>query len=229
MANKTYLTQDDAPSTLQAIRAGNGGQPESVTAGGVQAAGSVQFSANPTDGDTIVMNGVTVTFGAAGDVAVVTDLATTLDDLRIFLEASVDALLTVATYTDDNTDLLTVTYDTNAAAGNEYTIDVSDLTATPTAADATLEGGSDTEEVSLDTENSTYAMTAAVAQDFTLADGIEFQRKALVMTATSGSVVITPTNLTGGTTITLDAAAEYSNLQFLNGSWVQVAGTATVA
>lgn len=67
-------------------------------------------------------------------------------------------------------------------------------------------------------------------QQFTLADGVEGQSLSLYLTLKQdGNVVVTPANLTGGTTITFDALDEWSDLYFAGGAWIQKAGTATVA
>jgi hypothetical protein len=84
--------------------------------------------------------------------------------------------------------------------------------------------------VSLLTEPTQFSIAQGSDQAMTLADGDETQRKLLYMTLrTTNDAVVTPVNLTGGTTITFNATTDWSELRFLNGSWVQVAGTATVA
>lgn len=85
--------------------------------------------------------------------------------------------------------------------------------------------------VSLLTEPTQFSLTQAGDQAMTLGDGDETQRKLLYMTLkdSTGNAVVTPDNLTGGTTITFDATTDWSELRFINGSWVQVAGTAAVA
>lgn len=85
--------------------------------------------------------------------------------------------------------------------------------------------------ISLLTEPTQFNISSAGNQAFTLADGDETQRKLLYMTVkgSTGNAVVTPANLTGGTTITFDAVGDYSELRFVAGSWVQVAGNATVA
>lgn len=225
-----YVSPGFIQAPFRAIAAGKSGQPESLDIGGVKAVGSIQFSANPTDGDSITLNGVAVSFGAAGDVAVGVDLATTLASLTAFLNASVDAGLAVATYTDNTTDTLTATYDTYAVAGNSYAIVVTALTAAPTANDATLLGGQDAVEVSLETENTIIAITQNVDQQFDLVDGDDFQKKVIACQALdgTGTAIVTPTNLTGGTTLTFDAVGEVAVLQFLAGSWSVISATAGV-
>lgn len=85
--------------------------------------------------------------------------------------------------------------------------------------------------LSLATEPSNIAITQATNRALTLADGDETQRKFVYMTVKSGAgnAVLTPANLTGGTTITFDAVGEYAELRFVAGSWAVIATTATVA
>lgn len=109
----------------------------------VAASGSILFASNPADGDTVTLNGVVWTFKTTPTVAAQTQiqptLAGTLAQLAIDLNASVNASLTVATYSSNPTSLI-VTYDTTGAGGNAYTLAAS--VATPSG--ATLTGGTTT-------------------------------------------------------------------------------------
>lgn len=84
-------------------------------------------------------------------------------------------------------------------------------------------------EISLKTDITLFDTTAgAIAA--TLADGIEGQEKTLIMTVDGGTdAVVTPTNLLGFATITLDDAGDTALLRFTNGNWVFVSGSATLA
>ena len=64
-----------------------------------------------------------------------------------------------------------------------------------------------------------------------LADGVAGQIKMILNTSTSGTnnVVITPANLAGGTTITLDAPGESAVCIFKASKWYVIGGTNTVA
>ena len=59
-----------------------------------------------------------------------------------------------------------------------------------------------------------------------MADGSDGQVKTIINVSTSGTnnVVITPTNLRGGTTITLNAEGETVTLLFKNAKWNVIAG-----
>ena len=67
--------------------------------------------------------------------------------------------------------------------------------------------------------------TSAVG-NLSLADGAEGQSKTFINVSTSGTnnVVITPTNLRGGTTITLNAEGETVTCMFKNAKWNVLAG-----
>ena len=69
------------------------------------------------------------------------------------------------------------------------------------------------------------AATSAVG-NLSLADGAEGQIKTFINVSTSGTnnVVITPTNLRGGTTITLNAEGETVTCMFKNAKWNVLAG-----
>ena len=94
-----------------------------------------------------------------------------------------------------------------------------------------------TADASSQVANVTSAVTEVNATSSTgaisLADGADGQIKTFINVSTSGSnnVVITPTNLRGGTTITLDAEGETVTLLFKNAKWNIIAshGSPTIA
>ena len=83
--------------------------------------------------------------------------------------------------------------------------------------------------------NVTTAITEINATSAThsgaLADGADGQVKTIINTSTSGSnaVTITPANLRGYTTITLNAPGETVTLLFKNSNWNIIAGNGYVA
>ena len=63
----------------------------------------------------------------------------------------------------------------------------------------------------------------------TLADGVNnYDEKIIFFASDNKDLVITPDNLTGGTTITMDNANEYIKLLWLGGSWVPVENNSAV-
>jgi len=236
-----YIRNEFSEEGIVAVRAGKKGQPEVFTQGGAQATGSIAFANNPTATDTITLNGSWVEFSAsatnfatAGTQAdpyilqIAVDLATTLTNLATALNGSADTNLSVATYDGSSGTSLAISYDTNGTAGNAYTLAAS----SDTPSGATLSGGQDTPSLSLTTDSHDFQLSQNVDQDFILADGAPFQQKVVACSAKSGSgnVVITPTNFTDGTTITLDTVNDYAVLQFIVDAW-KVVGTsvATIA
>lgn len=99
------------------------------------ARGTITFPSNPVATNTIVLNGVTITFGTT--VAIAATLAGTLQNLYTYLKASTNPLLTVATYDVTDTQLL-IKHKTAGTAGNAYTLA---RTGTSVLSGATLTGG----------------------------------------------------------------------------------------
>ena len=95
------------------------------TSAPMAASGAITFTANPSNGHTITLNGVTWTFVTTSPTGSQTEiqgsLASTLTELASNLNASVNAGLTVASYSANATKL-TVTHDTAGAAGNSYSL-----------------------------------------------------------------------------------------------------------
>ena len=76
------------------------------------------------------------------------------------------------------------------------------------------------------TEINATAATGAIS----LADGADGQVKTIINISTSGTnnIVVTPTNLRGGATITLNAEGETITLLFKNAKWNVIAGNGYV-
>lgn len=108
---------------------------------GAEAAGNFTFAANPTAGDTILLNGVTWTFVASGATTHQTNiqgsLADTLTQLATDL-SGVGSPLNVATYSSTATQL-EIVYNTVGTVGNAYTLASGALNSVPSG--PTLSGG----------------------------------------------------------------------------------------
>lgn len=123
--------------------------PESVVAAGqadgVQATGSLTVATQPTAADTIVVNGVTLTFIAgastATDVQIGADIVETAANLAAVLSASVNASLILANYSAA-ANIVSITYTAQGTAGNAYTL-ANSSGGDVTASAATLTGGVD--------------------------------------------------------------------------------------
>ena len=115
---------------------------DSVSFGGpgAYATGDITFTNNPSNLDTITLNGQVWTFvtssPGANQTLIGTSLVSTLTLLVSGLSASLDADLIVANYSSNGAQLL-ITYDTPGTAGNSYTLAAS--VATPSG--STLTGG----------------------------------------------------------------------------------------
>jgi hypothetical protein len=172
--------------------------------------------------------------GVAAATAVQFDVAgslsLSLDALVTKLNASVNPLVSIATYskTDTNT-ALTATMDSFAASYNG--------TGFPLASDhdsvvvTAVAGGQDIQPISVAVRDTVITLDQAVNQAFTLADGVEGQELFIILAEQSGAgdAVVTPANLAGGTTLTFDAAGEMTLLKFMHGEWHPVVDTSTLA
>lgn len=111
-------------------------------AAGVVATGSLAFSLNPTNGQTIILDGITWTFFSAGgsgnQTQIGSTLAATLTQLQLDLTASPNPNIGLANYSVTSTQL-NVAYKIVGTIGNSYTLGGGTTDATPSA--ATLTGG----------------------------------------------------------------------------------------
>lgn len=109
----------------------------------IGARGWIQFSVNPSNTETIIINGTTWTFVTAAPGAEETQIAgtlqLTLDQLVIDTNASVDANLTPATYSRIGNRLM-VNHDTADASGDAFTLSAG-TTVGAKVSKATLFGG----------------------------------------------------------------------------------------
>ena len=79
----------------------------------------------------------------------------------------------------------------------------------------------------LDLTKTIHHIDADVGGDiFTLADGVVGQIKTICMDSATDTATITPANLAGGTSITLNAAGETVILQFVDTQWYIIGGNA---
>lgn len=81
----------------------------------------------------------------------------------------------------------------------------------------------------LDVTKSMHLIVTDGADALTLADGAEGQSMYIVMKTDAGAGTLTPTNLANGSTVTFDDVGDSATLTFMDGSWVFMGGTATLA
>lgn len=114
------------------------GDPES---GPVSAEGYIDFSVNPSDGDTLTINGTVFTFvddtPSAGEIEIEATVTQTLDAAVTALNASSDDDVNDATYSRPSAQRLKIVHDATGAAGNSFTLEASHAT----VSGATLTGG----------------------------------------------------------------------------------------
>lgn len=108
---------------------------------GVAATGTVTYTVNLLNNDTITLNGVVYTFKssptASTDVKIATTLSGTLQNLVEKVAQSSNGSVTLATYSHNGT-VFTITYNESGTVGNAYTLAAS----VGTVSGATLSGGS---------------------------------------------------------------------------------------
>lgn len=113
---------------------------------GVRASGKITVTTVPLDGDTIVVNGKTVTFKTAPskalDVKIGADAAATAVNLAAVLAASFDPAIALAQYAVSGADV-NVVADATGVAGNAFTLATGTAGAAVTMSGATLTGGTD--------------------------------------------------------------------------------------
>lgn len=108
--------------------------------------GYIEFADNPSDGDTIVINTVVITFllvaGALPQTPIEADLKSTMATLCDRLNESSDPLLNIATYEHDGTSRITITKkDKGTIDTPAFELDAG--TADATVSGATLDGAKD--------------------------------------------------------------------------------------
>ena len=110
---------------------------------GVAPTGDITFTANPSAGHTITLNGVVWTFVASGASGTQTNIGAnlnaTLTQLATDLNASANASITPATYSNGGGTKLNIVHDTLGPSGNAYTLASGNANAVVSG--ATLSGG----------------------------------------------------------------------------------------
>lgn len=111
---------------------------------GVKASGTITLGSNPANNDTLTVDGTLITFVTATATGSQVHIGATAQDtsanLQAFLQASVDANISLATYaTNSGTGVTTVTYKLVGTAGNSFTLAKSSTAITLSA--GTLAGG----------------------------------------------------------------------------------------
>lgn len=186
---------------------------------GTRATGSIGFTLNLTDGQTITLNGVVWTFvtsGAVGDQSNIGgNLGGTLVLLFIALNESSNPALSVATYTKTgsgvNPGALVITYDSVGTVGNAYTLAAS--VGTPSS--PTLTGGTDASALT--------APPRLIPFQFNLNQGLclEFGNEYMRVISEGAFVLESSFNITSITQDDPGSVTAPGN-DFANGDWVYI-------
>jgi len=111
---------------------------------GAAATGSITIATLPVTGETIVVNGTTLTFKTAAvtahEVTIGLTTAATAAALAAVLNASIDSNLTPANYIA-TLSVISVAYDLKSVEGNAFTLNAGTATGKVTMSGATLTGG----------------------------------------------------------------------------------------
>jgi len=157
--------------TLVAFIIDNGGKNYAgadTIAIGSRAIGTYTFTGNPTDGQTVIFNGVTWTFVSGTPTTGQTKIHATVEDTLIAfvsdLNASANASINVATYTLSGL-VVTILYDVIGTGGNSYTLAAGTYGGTPSGGNLTggASGGA-TATLSVGNSTGTYPGTVAYYQ-----------------------------------------------------------------
>lgn len=145
-----------------------------TTGTGVKATGTLNFATNPSNNDTLTLNGVVFTFKSSGPVTgnqvlIGSTGVDTAANLMALLLASTNVLLTVANYSRAS-DVITIQYATVGTGGNSYTLAKS--ATNPLISGATLSGGAAASSVGYATAGSGTDISAMLKLTSSLSQGL---------------------------------------------------------
>ena len=175
-----------------------------TTVGGGVATGTITVATNPSNNDTVIVNGVTFTFKTTpavdGDVAIGSNAAGSAANLAVALSASMVPAVAAAQYSASGA-VVTVTYGAKVfgttgvktAEGNDFTLATGTAGAKVTVSGATLTGGSEptSKSVSVTTGIGTDLLTVAKELRFHpkgKADGDVSDDFVIPLAATAGAL-----------------------------------------
>lgn len=137
----------------------------------IAATGSITVATVPTNGQTILVNGRTVTFKTvpAGDLDVLigANVAATAANLAATLNTSVDTVVSAATYTA-NAAVVAVAYDARGVAGNSFSLATGTAGAAVTVSGANLTGGTAGTTTRVDVTNGVGTDLLSIAKELRL-------------------------------------------------------------
>lgn len=138
---------------------------------GSKATGTITIATQPTNGQTIVVNGKTFTFKTVAtgpaDVLIGANAAGSAANLAATLNASQDPAIAVADYTA-SASVVTVTYGERGTVGNAFTIATGTAGASVTVSGATLSGGVDVTKSRVDVSTGIGTSLLGIAKTLVL-------------------------------------------------------------
>lgn len=161
------------------------GQLQSTTSNATKASGTITFAANPSAGQTVIVNGVTLT--ANTDFTVGGSAAATVASLLTALQNSTNTALSQASYAASGTNGISITARTGGTLGKQFTINQASSTAA----------------------FSTAGDTTSVANLFTLSGGLDdgLNRNSTKATGTIGDTLVnTQSQTPASVTLTVTGA-----------------------
>jgi hypothetical protein len=166
-----------------------------ATVGGAVATGTITVATNPTNNETVIVNGVTFTFktsaAGANEVTIGANAAGTAANLAAALSASLEPAVAAAQYSVSGA-VVTVTFGAKVfgtggvktAEGNDFTIATGTAGSKVTVSGATLTGGSEPTSKSV-------SVTTGIGTDLlTIAKELRFHPKGKAAGDTSDDFVI---------------------------------------
>lgn len=144
-----------------------------VVVGGAKATGTVTIATNPTNGQTIVINGVTITFRTAAPIASNNEVligaaaVNTAANLQAFLQASNNVKLATAQYSVAAA-VVTATFNDFGLAGNAFTLATGTAGAAVTVSGATLASGTEPTSKRVDVTDGVGINLLAIAKELRL-------------------------------------------------------------
>lgn len=173
-----------------------------VSTGGTAATGTITIATQPTTGDTIIVNGKTITFkttaAAADEVTIGATPAATATNLAAVLNASTDVKIAAAQYVAAAA-VVTVTYGNSISTGgkgiegNSFTLAAGTAGVKVTLSGATLSGGAEPTAESVSVVTAIGTDLLATAKELRLhpsakADDDKSEDFVIPLAATSGAL-----------------------------------------
>lgn len=164
--------------------------------GGAAATGTITVSTNPSDTETITVNGVTVTFKttavAAHDVAIGVNAAATAANLAAKLNASTHQSVAAAQY-EVSSSVVTATFNRKGTAGNAFTLVTGTAGVKVAMSAATLTGGTEPTSTSVSVTTGVGTNLLDIAKELRLhpvgkADSDVSEDFVVVRAATAGAL-----------------------------------------